>query len=156
MKKLFIGFMLMIFVLSACGGNPTPPASTSTPTDSPPTSAPASAVPVINPPAPTDAPIAANPPSNPPGCTDHAAFVADVTEDPGDASITAAIIGMARSLRLRVIAEGVETLAQAEFLRRNGCEEAQGFLFSKPLPAAAATAVLAAGGSCLYDVSGRS
>lgn len=71
--------MLMIFVLSACGGNPTPPASTSTPTDSPPTSAPASAVPVINPPAPTDAPIAANPPSNPPGCTDHAAFVADVT-----------------------------------------------------------------------------
>ena len=56
---------------------------------------------------------------------------------PGDAdgeSITQAVIAMAHSLRLRAIAEGVETAQQIEFLRAHGCDEIQGYFFSKPLP----------------------
>ena len=70
-------------------------------------------------------------------------FVRGIVDSGDDAAIATAIIGMARSLRLRVIAEGVETEAQAEFLRNNGCEEALGFLFSRPLPVADATDFLA-------------
>jgi EAL domain-containing protein (putative c-di-GMP-specific phosphodiesterase class I) len=62
-------------------------------------------------------------------------FVSDITADPDDAALTVAILSMAHSLGLRVVAEGVETLEQAEFLRARGCHELQGFLFSKPVPA---------------------
>jgi diguanylate cyclase (GGDEF)-like protein/PAS domain S-box-containing protein len=62
-------------------------------------------------------------------------FVSDVATNPDDAAITAAIIGMAKSLHLRVIAEGVETEAQMSFLRAQQCDEIQGFYFSKPLSA---------------------
>lgn len=61
-------------------------------------------------------------------------FVRDAPHDADDAAITAAIVGMARTLGLRTLAEGIETESQLEFLRRLGCEEAQGFLFSRPLP----------------------
>ena len=62
-------------------------------------------------------------------------FVRDVTRDADDAAIAAAIIAMAHSLKLTVVAEGVETLAQLAFLREQRCDEMQGYLFSKPLPA---------------------
>jgi len=61
-------------------------------------------------------------------------FVRGIPDDPYDSAIAAAIIGMAKSLRLSVIGEGVETAAQLDFLRRAGCEEIQGYHFSHPLP----------------------
>ena len=63
-------------------------------------------------------------------------FVRDITQDPNSASIAQAIISLAHNLRLSVIAEGVETEAQLNFLRARGCDEMQGFYFSKPIPAA--------------------
>ena len=62
-------------------------------------------------------------------------FIQDVAINPDDAAITAAIIGMAKNLNLRVIAEGVENEAQLSFLRAHQCDEIQGYYFSRPLSA---------------------
>jgi len=63
-------------------------------------------------------------------------FVRGLPLDAGDASIARLVIGMARNLGLKTVAEGVETAAQRAFLAANGCDEMQGFLLAKPLPAA--------------------
>ncbi len=64
-------------------------------------------------------------------------FVRDVVIDPHDAAVSRAIIAMAHVLHLRVIAEGVETPDQLEFLREHGCDEIQGYHFARPMSAAA-------------------
>ncbi|MDQ0319510.1 diguanylate cyclase (GGDEF)-like protein/PAS domain S-box-containing protein [Pararhizobium capsulatum DSM 1112] len=62
-------------------------------------------------------------------------FVMDIPFDEDDKAITSAIISLAQELGMEVIAEGVETEAQLEFLRDNGCNEIQGYFFSRPVPA---------------------
>jgi diguanylate cyclase (GGDEF)-like protein/PAS domain S-box-containing protein len=62
-------------------------------------------------------------------------FVLDLTTDPDDAMIAVLIINMAHNLKLKVIAEGVESKEQLAFLRSHGCDEIQGYLFSRPIPA---------------------
>jgi EAL domain-containing protein (putative c-di-GMP-specific phosphodiesterase class I) len=69
-------------------------------------------------------------------------FIADLPVDEGNVAITQAIIAMARTLQLTVIAEGVETAAQFNFLRSRGCDEVQGYYFSPPLAFEEATALL--------------
>lgn len=68
-------------------------------------------------------------------------FVRDITTDPMDAAICGAIIAMAHQMSMRVIAEGVETEAQADFLRTKGCDVLQGYLVGRPVPAAAVWAI---------------
>ena len=62
-------------------------------------------------------------------------FVRDITDDPEDKAIVSAIINMASTLGIKTIAEGVETSGQLAFLRLQGCDEVQGYYFSKPVPA---------------------
>ena len=69
-------------------------------------------------------------------------FIRGLPGDVHDAAIVEAIVVMGHALELDVVAEGVETVEQREFLRRRGCDETQGYLFSKPLPAAEFAALL--------------
>ena len=69
-------------------------------------------------------------------------FVRDIGKDPTDTALVTAIIAMAASLQLEVIAEGVETLQQARFLMAHGCHQAQGFYYSKAVPAEAFSALI--------------
>ncbi|MDP1707898.1 MAG: EAL domain-containing protein [Gammaproteobacteria bacterium] len=69
-------------------------------------------------------------------------FVRDITSDPDDATIVSAVISMGKSLKQRVIAEGVETREQLAFLRSQGCDEGQGYYFSRPVVAEEFTRLL--------------
>jgi EAL domain-containing protein (putative c-di-GMP-specific phosphodiesterase class I) len=69
-------------------------------------------------------------------------FVRDLTTDADDASIVSAVIGMGENLRMQVVAEGVETLEQLEFLREHRCPVGQGYYFSRPLVAEDLTGML--------------
>ena len=69
-------------------------------------------------------------------------FVTDLATNPDDASIAQAIINMAHTLGLKVVAEGVETASQLAFLSLHGCDQMQGYYFSKPLPEAEVTEML--------------
>ena len=71
-------------------------------------------------------------------------FVRDILTSEEDGSITKAIIQLGHSLGLKVIAEGVESERQLEFLRESGCDEAQGYYFSRPIPAEELGAMLRA------------
>jgi len=72
-------------------------------------------------------------------------FVMDIPEDPDDMTIVEAVVGLAHSLKMSVVAEGVETLDQVLYLRSLGCDEAQGFFISKPVPASEFRVMLARG-----------
>jgi EAL domain-containing protein (putative c-di-GMP-specific phosphodiesterase class I) len=61
-------------------------------------------------------------------------FIRDLAEDPEDQAIAQAIISMGKALGMTVVAEGVETIEQQTFLREHGCDEMQGFIFSRPVP----------------------
>ena len=70
------------------------------------------------------------------------AFIRDCTTDADDATIALSIINLAHSLKLKVVAEGVETEGQLNFLRARGCDQMQGYFFAKPMDAADATSAL--------------
>jgi diguanylate cyclase (GGDEF)-like protein/PAS domain S-box-containing protein len=78
-------------------------------------------------------------------------FVRDLTTDTEDAVIVSTIISMAHSLKLKVIAEGVETAEQLAFLKQQGCDEIQGYYFSQPVSAEEFTKLLASG-SGLFEL----
>ena len=71
-------------------------------------------------------------------------FISQIPEDANSCSITEAIIAMGKRLKLRLVAEGVEQQAQLDFLKENGCDAFQGYLFAKPLPVGEMTAMLRA------------
>ncbi|MFO7982090.1 MAG: EAL domain-containing protein [Desulfuromonadales bacterium] len=62
-------------------------------------------------------------------------FISEVTTDPENAAVASSIVAVAHNLKLNVVAEGVETVEQLEFLRNCNCYSYQGFLFSRPVPA---------------------
>jgi len=80
-------------------------------------------------------------------------FVRGATTDPDDASLVTAVIAVAHSLGLRVVAQGVETEAQVTLLRSLGCDEVQGFLWSPPVPAAECEPLITAGVLPVSDLS---
>jgi len=82
-------------------------------------------------------------------------FVQNITTDPNSAAIALAVIGMARRLGLRTVAEGVETEGQLRYLAANDCDEMQGYYFSRPLPPAECALLLGPGAGLSRSVLGH-
>jgi diguanylate cyclase (GGDEF)-like protein/PAS domain S-box-containing protein len=80
-------------------------------------------------------------------------FIRDISTDPDDAAIVRAITQMARSLRLKILAEGAETTEQTRFLLAEGCDEVQGFLYSRPLTADAFARLYRKGSGFIIDLN---
>lgn len=80
-------------------------------------------------------------------------FVQDVTSNPDSAAVTDAIIALAKSLQLKITAEGVETQEQLEYLQKRGCHEGQGFYFGIPAPAEKITDILKQNSKQIQEVS---
>jgi len=72
-------------------------------------------------------------------------FIRQISSDGDESVIVTAVIGLAKNLKLSVVAEGVETREELEFLRAQGCDEVQGYYFSRPVPAASFEALLSSG-----------
>jgi diguanylate cyclase (GGDEF)-like protein len=83
-------------------------------------------------------------------------FIRQISAIGDDATLVTAVIGMARSLKLRVVAEGVETLEALAFLRAHDCDEAQGYYFSRPVPSQRFARLLRTGIPELFDTAYRS
>jgi EAL domain-containing protein (putative c-di-GMP-specific phosphodiesterase class I) len=82
-------------------------------------------------------------------------FVRDLSTNTDDATLTRAIINLAQNLRLKVVAEGVETEAQVSFLCWNGCDEMQGYFFAKPSNAEECERMLREGRKLAIPRAGR-
>ncbi|MBD2451564.1 EAL domain-containing protein [Nostoc sp. FACHB-152] len=80
-------------------------------------------------------------------------FVQDVTSNPDSAAVTDAIIALAKSLQLKITAEGVETQEQMEYLQKRSCQEGQGFYFAKPAPAEKITDILKQNSQQIQEVA---
>jgi len=78
-------------------------------------------------------------------------FVRGLPQNPEDAAITRAIIAMARSLRMEIVAEGIETQEQHDFLRAHGCDKSQGYLYGRPCPATQLGQMLGRSRTCTVD-----
>ena len=78
-------------------------------------------------------------------------FVRDLPDNEEDIAITRAVIALAHSLNLKIIAEGVETKEQKEFLVNNGCQNIQGYLYGKPMPVEEMEVILLKGLSFRYN-----
>jgi EAL domain-containing protein (putative c-di-GMP-specific phosphodiesterase class I) len=81
--------------------------------------------------------------------------VAEVPGKTADGAIVVAMIGMAHALGLEVVAEGVETAAQRDFLTRSACDLGQGYLFARPLPAASIAQLLASPAPAFEDTAAK-
>ncbi len=82
-------------------------------------------------------------------------FVRDIISDPDDAAIAKAVISLAHDMKLKVVAEGVETEEQMNFLRQRNCDEIQGYYFSRPIPEEAFTELLREGRCLQVRASGK-
>ena len=77
-------------------------------------------------------------------------FIEDLEDNPGCAAIVKAVLRLASDLGMRTTAEGVETAQQRDYLKKEGCDEVQGFLFGRPLPASQTSSLIRQLPSLLY------